>query len=212
MIINGEVVRFLNGNNIAAEERGWDIIDEIGSYQVLYLNGAYTSSGKKPTEAELEELINAAAENDVSLIFADTWGPSYGSLRQLWEYRGDPAQYGSEFSNTQVRLRADVDHPIFEGIEKGVGLTTIENGHLAWFNQYSGRHLATVGTIQDGYEGTGVAYKGASEASGHLLLSTHAASPWTSPYNGWTFAQQQILLNGIAVHPRHSIRESFRFH
>ncbi|MBM7618235.1 subtilisin family serine protease/outer membrane protein assembly factor BamB/putative cell wall-binding protein [Bacillus tianshenii] len=194
---NGEIVRFLNNNNIPAEERGWDVIDEIGSYQILYMNGAYTTSGERPTEEAFEELVSAAEEKGVSIVFADTWGMSYGSLRHLWEFRNDPAQYNSDYESATIRLRVDEEHPIMAGLEKDSNYDIHSNGDFAWFNQYSGRHLATVGSTRIGFVGSGVAYKGVTEDSAHLLLSTHAASPWVSPFNGWLPTQQQILLNGI---------------
>ncbi|TYS72094.1 S8 family serine peptidase [Sutcliffiella horikoshii] len=194
---DGEIVQFLNNNNIPAEERGWDVVDELGSYQVLYMNGAYTSMGERPGEEKFEALISSAEENGVSVVFADTWGISYGSLRHLWEFRGDPAQYNSDYNSATVRLRVNENHPILEGLEEDTNYDLHQNGDFVWFNQYSGRHLATVGSTRVGFVGSGVAYKGVSEDSAHLLLSTHAASPWVSPFNGWLPVQQQILLNGI---------------
>ncbi|SHF76377.1 carboxypeptidase regulatory-like domain-containing protein [Ornithinibacillus halophilus] len=196
--MDGQIVRFLNSNNISAEEHDWSIIDDIGSYNVVYLNGAYTSSGPKPTEEQILGIIEAAKEEKVSLVFADSWGPSYGSLRYLADFTGDPNQYDSYNGlNADIYLRVDEEHPITAGVEKGITQTTLTNGYAAWFNQYSGRHLATLGTSRDGFQGSGVAYKGVSEDSAHLLLSSHAASPWVSPYDGWTGTQQQIFLNGI---------------
>lgn len=195
----GQIVRFLNNNGISAEEKDPSNLDEIGNYRVLYLNGAYTSDGPKPTEQEIRAIIERAAEENVSVVFADTWGPSYGSLRYLWEHIGDPIQYGSYYSaNGTVFLRADVsEHPIFEGISTEGTFTTLTQGYSAWFNQYSGRHLATLGISNGGFQGSGIAYKGVTEDSAHLLLSTHAASPWVSPYENWTSSQQQILLNSL---------------
>ncbi|WP_377559013.1 carboxypeptidase regulatory-like domain-containing protein [Ornithinibacillus salinisoli] len=196
--MDGQIVRFLNNNQISAEEHDWEIIDNIGNFEVVYLNGAYTSDGPKPTEEQILDIIAAAKEHDVSLVFADTWGPSYGSIKYLSDYTGDPAQEGSDTSSiNNVILQVDEEHPILDGIDSGVTYTTLTNGYAAWFNQYSGRNLASVGPSDEGIQGTGVAYKGVTEESAHLLLSTHAASPWVSPFDGWTSVQQQIFLNGI---------------
>ncbi|WP_216647492.1 carboxypeptidase regulatory-like domain-containing protein [Bacillus sp. THAF10] len=194
---NGEITRFLNNNGIPAEQRGWDIVDEIGSYQVLYMNGAYTSMGEKPSEEAFEELVAAADEHGVSVVFADTWGISYGSLRHLWEFRNDPAQYDSDYNPATIRLRVNETHPILEGLDVNTNYDLHHNGDFVWFNQYSGRNLASVGSTRLGFVGAGVAYKGVTEDSAHLLLSTGAASPWVSPFNGWLPTQQQIMLNGV---------------
>lgn len=193
-----EIVRFLNNNDIVAEERDWSIVDDIEDYEVIVLNGAYTSDGEKPTEKQIDEITAAAKEADVSLLFAGTWGPSYGSLRYLAEHTGDPATYDSEMgSGETVHLRVDQSHPIFEGLEEDSTHMTIDRNYLAWFNQYSGQTIGSTGTSDQGIVGSGVAYKGMTENSAHLLMSTHAVSPWVSPYVGWTSVQQQVYLNGI---------------
>ena len=194
----GQMTKFLNSNGITAEEKGWEAIDNLSNYKVAYLNGAYTSSGPRPTEEQIRNVINAGIEHDVSIVFADTWGPSYGSLRYLAEFTNDPASYDSyQRSSGSVQLRVEEEHPIFTGLDIGQVYTAIDNSHLAWFNQYSGRELASIGPSEEGFQGTGVAYKAMSENSAHLLLSSHAVSPWTSPYNGWTPVQQRIVLNGL---------------
>lgn len=195
----GEIVRLLTSFGINAEEKGWEAIDDLSNYEIAYLNGSYTSGGPIPTEEHITGIIEAAKEHDVSLVFADTWGPSYGSLRYLHQYTNDPANYDSyqRATSGSVQIRADQEHPIVQDLEIGRTYTAIDNSHLAWFSQYSGRELATVGPSAEGFQGSGIAYKGMTENSAHVLLSTHSASPWTSPYNGWTSIQQQILINSI---------------
>ncbi|MGM7703193.1 carboxypeptidase regulatory-like domain-containing protein [Pseudalkalibacillus sp. Hm43] len=195
---NSEVTKLLNVNGYAAEERDWDIVDNIERYQVVYLNGAYGSGGEQPDAATFDSLVQAANEHDVSLIFADQWGSSYGTIEHLHEYYGDPKEFAHQYDGGAVRMQVDVEHPIFEGYQAGDRLTLFERtGDLTWFNQYSGRHLGTIGNGSLGFVGTGVAYKAVSEDSAHLLLSGHAAAPWISPLQGWLTDQQNILFNGI---------------
>ena len=192
-----EITNFLTNHGIPTEERDWDVIDDIHRYEVIYLNGAYGSGGWRPDEELLIELFDAAEEEDVNLIFADQWGPSYGSLRPLVEMFGDPASYGSHYwGNDPVHIEVDHEHPIFGDWEEGQRVTVLR-GDFAWFNRYSGRNIGSTGNASMGMVGTGVAYKAVSEDSAHLLLSSHAANPWQSPTNGWMQPQQQILLNGI---------------
>src|SRR5699024_4284082 len=73
----------------------------------------------------------------------------------------------------------------------------IDRPYLSWFNQYSGRTIGSIGTGDRGFVGSGVAYKAVNEDSAHLLMSSHAASPWVSPYMGWTSVQQEVYLNGV---------------
>src|SRR5699024_8983158 len=137
-------------------------------------------------------------EANVSLLFAGTWGPSYGSLEYLAEYTGDPANYDSETNYSgNVHMRVDNEHQIFEGMEEKSTHLAIDRPYLSWFNQYSGRTIGSIGTGDRGFVGSGVAYKAVNEDSAHLLMSSHAASPWVSPYMGWTSVQQEVYLNGV---------------
>lgn len=193
-----EITELLNLNGYSAEERDWDIIDDIGRYEIVYLNGAYTTDGWKPDEETFNELVNAANAADVSLVFADTWGSSYGSIHHLTDYFQDPEELEHAYSAGTINLRVDENHPIFDGYEVGDYLTLMGgNSDFAWFNQYSGRDLASIGSTDLGFVGTGVAYKPVSENSAHLLLSAHSASPWTSPFQGWLQDSQNIFLNSI---------------
>ncbi|WLD93271.1 carboxypeptidase regulatory-like domain-containing protein [Alkalihalobacillus sp. AL-G] len=195
---NSEVTKLLQMNGYSAEERGWGIIETIDRYQVIYLNGAYGSGGEQPSAAQVLSLIDAAKEHGVNLIFADQWGGSYGTIEHLTEYLQDPKELFQQYDGGAVRLQVDVEHPIFAGYQVGDRMTLFDStGDLTWFNQYSGRHLGSVGNTEMGIVGTGVAYKAVSNDSAHLLLSTHAAAPWISPMQGWLPDQQQILFNSI---------------
>ncbi|MFS0861527.1 carboxypeptidase regulatory-like domain-containing protein [Fredinandcohnia sp. 179-A 10B2 NHS] len=195
---NSEVTKLLQTNDFHAEERGWDIIDDLERYQVIYLNGAYGSGGKQPTEAEFTQLVEKAKAHDVNLVFVDQWGSGYGSIEHLKNYYQDPKEVSHHYDNGTVRMQVDVEHPIFEGYQKGDRLTLYQRtGDFAWFKDYSGRSLGTIGDTTIGFVGTGVAYNAVSENSAHLLLASHGAAPWVSPLQGWLPDHQQILFNGL---------------
>ncbi|MDQ0255290.1 outer membrane protein assembly factor BamB/subtilisin family serine protease/5-hydroxyisourate hydrolase-like protein (transthyretin family) [Evansella vedderi] len=193
-----EMTTILNVNGYTAEERDWDVIDDLDQYEILLLNGAYGSGGWRPDEDTFKNLVNIANDHDVNIIFVDAWGSNYGSIRQLTQFMHDPAFIAHHNGSGQVRLQVDEVHPILEGFEKGDRVTLyMRTGDFAWFNDYSGRHLASIGSTTQGFVGTGVAYKAVSENSAHLLLGSHAAAPWISPLQGWLPVQQGILFNGI---------------
>ncbi|WP_179298790.1 carboxypeptidase regulatory-like domain-containing protein [Evansella halocellulosilytica] len=193
-----EMTTTLNVNGYTAEEREWDVIDEIEKYEILLLNGAYGSGGWQPDEELFIDLVDAAKERDVSIVFADAWGGNYGSIRQLTNYLGNPREIAHHFGTGSVRIQVDEQHPIFEGYENGDRFTVYERtGDFAWFNHYTGRHLASVGSTSQGFMGSGVAYQAVSENSAHLLLASHGAAPWISPLQGWLSPQQDIFFNGI---------------
>ncbi|WP_078381200.1 carboxypeptidase regulatory-like domain-containing protein [Sutcliffiella halmapala] len=193
-----EVTTLLNRNGFLAEERDWDLVEDINRYEVVYLNGAYGSEGWRPNPALFDELLEKAEEHDVSLVFADSWGGNYGSIHHLVEYTDDPKELAHYYGSGQVRIQVEEVHPILEGFNKGDRVTLFtRTGDFSWFNNYSGRHLASIGSTTQGMMGSGVAYKAVSENSAHLLLANHGASPWISPLQGWLPEMQTILFNGI---------------
>ncbi len=193
-----EMTTTLNVNGYTAEEREWDVVDDIGEYEILLLNGAYGSGGWQPDEETFTELVDTAKDHDVSIVFVDAWGGNYGSIRQLTNYLGNPKEIAHHFGSGSVRIQVDEEHPIFEGYEAGDRFTVYDRtGDFAWFNNYSGRHLASVGSTSQGFMGSGVAYQAVSEDSAHLLLASHGAAPWISPLQGWLSEQQDIFFNGI---------------
>ncbi|MEC5425987.1 carboxypeptidase regulatory-like domain-containing protein [Virgibacillus sp. C22-A2] len=193
------ITSLLNRNGIPAEEQQWDkILNELENYQVLYLNGAYTSGGKKPDQAEMDELLETAKINDVSVVFTEAWGPSYGSIQQLSDYYNDPRTVQSDFNDSAISIVIDQDHPVFGEHEVGDRISIMNRGKGSWFNGFSGRNLAALGSQRLGDVGTGVAYKAVSQNSAHFLLSTNTAASWNMPTQHWLKAQHDLLINSIS--------------
>lgn len=192
-----EITSLLNVNGYIAEERGWDVVEDIGRYKVLYLNGSYGSDGIKPTEAQFKELAEKAKDNNVSIIFTDQWGANYGSIHHLKDFLQNPKELGHDYDGGEVRIQVEAEHTIFKGYKPGDRINVLENNaDFAWFNQYSGRTIGKIGNTDLGFVGSGVAYNAVSEDSAHLLLSSHASILWESA-KGWLRGQQQILFNSI---------------
>jgi outer membrane protein assembly factor BamB/subtilisin family serine protease len=192
-----EITTLLNINGFIAEERGWDVVEDIGRYKVLYLNGGYGSEGIKPTEGKLKELVESAKAHNVSIIFTDQWGANYGSIHHLKDYYQDPEELGHDYDGGEVRIQVEAEHPIFKGYKSGDRINVLENdADFAWFNQFSGRTIGKIGNTDLGFVGSGIGYKAVSEDSAHLLLSSHATVPWESS-KAWLRGQQQILFNSI---------------
>lgn len=192
------ITTLLNKNSIPAEEREWDgLLADLDEYQVVYLNGAYRSGGWKPDEDDVRSLVDAAESSGVSVVFTDTWGPNYGSIQHLMDVYEDPQLVQSDSSDTTVSLKVEMDHPIFGDKKVGDRMDVVKNGKASWFNGYSGRDLATLGSHRSGDLGTGIAYKAVSEDSAHLLLSSHATSSWNLPGTHWLKDQHDLLINSV---------------
>lgn len=195
---NGEITKLLNEAGYLAVERDWDVVDSLDRYEILYLNGSYTSTGWQPDEATFNQLLDAANANDVDIVFADTWGSNYGSIEHLVNFKGDPSELSQRYGGGSAFIEVTKEHPIFNGYSKGDLMTLIfGDGDFTWFNGYSGINLGKIGSDKLGLIGTGVAYKPVSEDSAHVLLSAHSASPWVSPSRGWSEDMVNILLNSI---------------
>jgi outer membrane protein assembly factor BamB/subtilisin family serine protease/5-hydroxyisourate hydrolase-like protein (transthyretin family) len=192
-----EITTLLNVNGFTAEERGWDVVEDIDRYKVIYLNGGYGSDGIKPTEKQFENLVASAKAHHVSIVFTDQWGANYGSIHHLKDYFQDPKELGHDYDGGEVRIQVEAEHPIFNGFKTGERINVLENNaDFAWFNQYSGRTIGKIGNTDLGFVGSGIAYNAVSEDSAHLLLSSHATVPWESS-KAWLRGQQQILFNSI---------------
>lgn len=193
----GDITRFLEMNGYTAEERGWDVGEDIGSYKVLYLNSAYGTGGVQPTNEEFDALIEKAKAHDVSVIFTDQWGSDYGSIEHLKNFQQNPKEIGQDYGGGEVNIQVAAEHPILEGYQVGDRINTlVYDADFAWFNQYSGRTIGKIGNTELGMVGSGIAYNAVSETSAHLLLSSHASVPWETT-QGWLMGQQQILLNSL---------------
>ncbi|ALC90883.1 hypothetical protein AM500_14640 [Bacillus sp. FJAT-18017] len=193
----GQITTLLEKNGYAVEERGWDVIDDIGRYKVLYLNGGYGSDGVKPSEADFKNLVDIANENNVSIVFTDQWGSNYGSIHHLKDYYGNPAEIGHSYDVGEVRLKVEAEHPILKGYKAGTEVSLLGNdADFAWFNHYTGRTIGKIGTTEIGYVGSGIAYQAVSENSAHLLLSSFASVPWEQT-DSWLQAQNQIIMNSL---------------
>ncbi|NKE06207.1 carboxypeptidase regulatory-like domain-containing protein [Mesobacillus selenatarsenatis] len=192
-----EITTLLNVNGYIAEERSWDIVEDISRYKVLYLNGGYGSEGIKPTEHQFKDLVEKAKAHHVSIIFTDQWGANYGSIHHLKDFFQDPKDLGHDYDGGEVRIQVEAEHPIFKGYKPGDRINVLENNaDFAWFNQYTGRTIGKIGNTDQGFVGSGIAYNAVSEDSAHLLLSSHATVPWESS-KAWLRGQQQILFNSI---------------
>jgi outer membrane protein assembly factor BamB/subtilisin family serine protease len=193
----GQITSLLEMNGYTAEERGWDVVNDIGRYKVLYLNGGYGTDGIKPTATVFRDLVDLANVNNVSIIFTDQWGANYGSIHHLKDYYGNPADIGHDYDVGEVRLKVEAEHPILKGYKAGAEIPMLgNNADFAWFNQYSGRTIGKIGTTELGYIGSGIAYQAVSENSAHLLLSSFASVPWEQT-ESWLVGQHQILLNSL---------------
>ncbi|HVM16336.1 MAG TPA: carboxypeptidase regulatory-like domain-containing protein [Gaiellaceae bacterium] len=193
---DGAVTQYLRGKGFRVESTtAAAIAEHPGAYELVVANGAQDDPGQ---ETFLRLVANADAA-ETSVIFLDSWGLSYGALWHLIKYTGDPSQRVSGYNEGEVSLVARVAHPLTDGLAVGERVPALAtNKEWAAFAGYSGRSVADVFVGRSGGTvGSGIGYQPRTLGSVHVLLSLHAASPWTGPYSGWTAAGARVFDNAV---------------
>ncbi|HEX6338984.1 MAG TPA: carboxypeptidase regulatory-like domain-containing protein, partial [Jiangellaceae bacterium] len=183
------------------EEAGWRVdrvsFDDIDGTADRYQAVVVSGMGDDRADADpvrFERLVADADEAGTSLVFLDTGGPSYGSIRTLSQVTGDPATDTAVLSNRGVVWLEDVvPHPITASLTgERVPLLAAGSWHAA-FSGYTGYTLATIGNDRDGVLGSGIGYQRRTLSSNHILLSAAAPSPWTT----WEPVLSDLLVDAV---------------
>ncbi|MFQ5999427.1 MAG: S8 family serine peptidase, partial [Candidatus Bathyarchaeia archaeon] len=165
--------------NISAHEREWDVVQNISNYDAVVVN-----IPSDPGEQAFLNLIDAADQYQVGLIFTNTWpGPwsPYG-ISLLQSYLDDPKGSYYAYYTGQVYYEITVNHPIFKGWNVSDKIYLIEGGDydFAWFYRYSGVTIADIGSDSLGPIGYGIAYTVRSNGNVHLLLAGLSQNSYTN--------------------------------
>src|SRR5690606_37464506 len=110
--VDGDLTAWLVAADVPARETGWDeVVGELTSYEVVVVNGG------EPDEARFDALLEAADEEQVSLLFTGTHGVDRGGIRLLEAYGDGVVVGGQGYRDGAVGLSAfDPDHPLFAGV------------------------------------------------------------------------------------------------
>jgi outer membrane protein assembly factor BamB/subtilisin family serine protease len=196
----GRVADVLAGHGWRVDRLSFDQVSgTLDRYRAVVVAG----QGTDRADADLDRFAQLVAEADAagtSLVFLDTGGPSYGSVRTLSQVTGDPAAAPAELSNRgSVWLEDVVDHPVTASLPDADRVPLLAGGSWhAWFTGYTGHTLATLGNDRDGRRGGGVGYQRRTMASNHILLPAAAPSPWST----WEPGLGDLLAGAVdhAVH------------
>jgi len=190
-----QLTDLLLANDIWAEEKGWDIIYDIGNYDAVVVNRP-----SDPGESAFLEFLEAASANQTRLVFTSSWpaSASYGISLLQW-YLGDPAGQSCLYSSGDVYYQVTQEHSLFEGWEVGENITIITGGDCdhAWFWDYSGYTIADIGSDYGGIRGDAVAL-GVYGESLHVLLAGLAPQSYTNVPH-WTEDAKAIFIRGVLV-------------
>ena len=191
----GEIADLLM-RNISAQERDWNVTQDLQNYDVVVVN-----MPADPGNKTFSALIDAADNYQVGLVFTNTWpGPlsSYG-ISLLQQYFNDPKGTYNAYSEGDVYYEVALQHPIFEGWSTGEKIPLINGGwyDFAWFYRYSGVTIADVGTDRVGVIGGGVAYNIRKNGNVHLLLAGLSQNLYTHVRNAWTDEAKTIFIRAV---------------
>jgi len=183
--------------NISAHERDWSVIQDIYKYDVVIVN-----IPSDPGQTTFLNLIDAADEYQVGLIFTNTWPSSIWSsygIDLLHRYLDDPEGSYDTLYEGLVYYEVTANHPIFKGWNVGHKIYLI-NGPAygyAWFYRYSGMSVADIGSDQVGPVGCGVAYNVRRNGNVHLLLAGLSQNQYTNIDNAWTDEAKIIFRRAV---------------
>ncbi|MEM2567729.1 MAG: S8 family serine peptidase, partial [Candidatus Bathyarchaeia archaeon] len=192
---NSQLTNLLKSYAITAEERSWDVIGDISTYNVVIVNRP-----DDPGRDVFLAFLNVADRNRVGLIFTSSWpggNAPYGISLLQW-YVGDPMGQESTYGFGPVYYRVLTSHPILEGwnVSEAVYIITGGDGDFSWFWGYSGVTIANIGAEAIGVRGAGIAYKIKETGNKHVLLAGLAPQHWTNVPH-WTKSAGIILLRSV---------------
>lgn len=191
-----QLTDLLLDNDIWGEERGWDIINDIGDYDVLIV-----SHPSDPGESTFLNLLEAASENQTRVIFTSSYpagSASYG-ISLLQRYLGDPAGQSYDCYSGDVYYQVTQEHSLFEGWNLDDEITIITGGDCdhAWFWDYSGYTVGDIGSEDYGIQGDAVAL-GVYGGSLHVLLAGLAPQYYTNVPH-WTEEAKTIFVRAVSM-------------
>ena len=192
---DSQLTDLLVANDISAGERDWDIIDDIGDYDVVVVNRPSDPGG-----STFLEFLEAASGNQTRVVFTSSWsvGEPYGISLLQW-YLGDPAGQSHDYYAGDVYYKVTEEHTIFDGWNLDDEITIITGGDCdhAWFWGYSGCTIADIGSEYYGIRGDAVAL-GEYGESVHVLLAGLAPQSYTNVPH-WTEDAKTIFVRAVVM-------------
>jgi len=189
-----QLTNLLRAGGVWTEQRGWDVISDIGDYDVLVVNRP-----DYPGETTFQDFLDAASGNGTGVVFTSSYPGNYTSwgISLLEWYLSDPAGQDFEWGEGAVSYKVLEAHPIFDGWDVGDEITIITGGDCdhTWFWDYSGNVTAQVRSSSGGIKGDAVAVS-TYGGSTHVLLSSLGPQSYTNE-NDWTEDGRKIFVNAV---------------
>src|SRR5690606_18960520 len=129
--VDGDLTGWLVSSDVAAEEALWtEVGGELAAYEVVVVNGG------DPQEAQFDALLEAADEEQVSLVFTGTHGVDQGGIRLLEAYGEGVTVGGQGYRDGAVGLTGfDAGHPLFAGMTDAAHIVA-DDGYYSWLSAH----------------------------------------------------------------------------
>ncbi|MGH3347017.1 MAG: carboxypeptidase regulatory-like domain-containing protein, partial [Nocardioides sp.] len=165
-------------------------------YELVIANGAED----RPADGVIAPFIDATDAAGTSVIWLDQWSIGYGSILNLSQQTGDPAEVVTEYQGSgRVSVVNRREHPLTAGLALDTRVPVLaNNSEWAAFKGYSGISVADLHVDAGGEVGSAIAYQPRTLGSTHVLLSTFAAAPWGKPEVEWLPIVEDVIGNATA--------------
>ena len=208
----GAITRCLEGRGYRVESTTIAAIaDRPGDYGLIVANGSQDDPGNETIRRARRERRRRRDERPLPRHLGHlATAPSCHLSRAT----GDPAQTGSGSNDGEVSLVARVAHPLTDGLPLGERVpalaprtpsTPCVRRLLRAVRSPTSTSASKAATV-----GSGLGYQARSVGSVHVLLSLHAASPWSGPTLSWTPAGGQGLRERRRLCARRELRRGRR--
>jgi subtilisin family serine protease/N-acetylneuraminic acid mutarotase len=193
---NGLLGDYLDSQGIPSTELAWG--DDMSTYDAIIVN--------RPGNPGQEVFDQFLADTDAAgtgVVFLDTWSNSGNGIWLLNQYAGNPASRSTGFSSSIPYLFYQVTqaHPVLDGFAVGDEIVLDDASFFkdhAWFDGYEGEGrtvVADAARADTGVVGEGIGVQERA-TNRHVLLSMHAAGPFTGP-QFWHDDGAQVFQNAL---------------
>ncbi len=140
-----------------------------------------------PSKQLFQEFLDEAGTKGVGLVFLNNYFEfryikefPYG-INLLYYHLHDPSSIGFGYGEGPVYYKVISNHPITEGLGSNGRIYIVNGGDYdyAWFNEWSGRIVALIGSETRGIRGGGIGVKETSYGTRWVLLAGLAPEQWT---------------------------------
>ncbi len=180
----------LPGNYQVTVVQDENAMDAVGEYD------SFVMQDLDPSQLDVQGFVDATNDPSTGVVWLEQWGDASDTVTSRSDAVGDPADTADEgFGAGNPYFTVTNFSPIFEGVGSVGDNVTIHTGSWsdhAWYDDYSGQTVATVGD-DDGTKGSAI---GVDRQSGTVLASSLGRTSYVQNED-YTEEADMILANAV---------------